>query len=72
MTGKENLLETLKYYRQQQILADSAKFDGKDEMRGYIKVILPVADGIVFLNGNGEEVAKIPAMISNPNLHGGD
>ncbi len=72
MTGKENLLDTLKRYRQQQILADSAKFAGKEEVRGYVRNILQVADGIIFVNGAGEEIMKIPTAYKNQNLNGGD
>jgi len=69
---KEILLDTLKRYREQQILVDGAKFAEKNEVRGYLKSIVQTADGIIFLDGNGKEVAKIPAMIKNPNLNGGD
>ena len=72
MTGKENLLDALTRYRQMQIKTDSAIFAGKNEMRGYLKNIIQTEDGIIFLNGAGEEIAKIPALIKNPNLHGGD
>jgi len=69
---KEILLDTLKRYREQQILVDSAKFADKAEVRGYLRNIVQTADGIIFINGNGEEILKIPSMITNTNLSGGD
>lgn len=72
MIDKSALLDTLTIYRKTQIQIDSAKFASKDEMRGYINRIEQVDDGIVFYDGNGKAIVKIPAMIKNPNLNGGD
>lgn len=69
---KEIVLDALQKYRRTQLEIDSKYFASKDEMRGYINRIEQVDDGIIFFDGNGREVLKIPAMIKNPNLHGGD
>ena len=72
MIDKSALTDALTMYRETQLRIDSANFASKDEMRGYINRIEQVDDGIIFFDGNGKAVAKIPAMIKNPNLHGGD
>lgn len=69
---KEMLLDTLTRYRQMQVQADSKTFATKDELRGYINRIEQTEDGIIFFDGSGKQVLKIPAMIKNQNLNGGD